>query len=833
MSTTPSLFAGIGAQFFNNSGVPLTGGLIYSYLSGTTTPVATYTTSAGSTAHTNPIVLDSAGRVPSGGEIWLLNGDTTEYKFVLKTSAAVLIATYDNVPGTYSATDLANTSNIDLGDALVGFKQSNPSGVLTGAVGKTVHDKLQDLVTVTDFGAVAGTDCAAQLVLASAATTGTVVIPNGAFVATATTSNSATILGLLSRIQINGTLTITVASGVHTFTSPVVVASNVVNGLSIVGASPVSLSITGQVSTSGATGAYSITLQASTVSNVAVGDFLHTCTVAGTGCPEIHRGVWEITNVDAINTRVTVKNTCRYATFPTNTITSSTSVALKSVLKFNSCDGFVVKDSCVDFLNNVAIVGNSDSYWSSGNVTGTELGTHGIIVGANTIAVNGKADNVNEYGISSASVSCGVNVGVNGFDQQGIVTELGGSFYGNFVSSCNNKRRGFYASTASGIRAKHISANGNYLDGVIADISGAVYASSVSCACGNGSAGISATSNGAIVFDTGITSFNNTNGAQANSGGFLQNTSSTCSNNLLQGIFGEYGAVIYCNNSTITNNGSDGLEIDFLSTARANTCTITGNGGYGIRSTEKSYITFTGSTLSTNTSGDYLLRNGSFILDSTTVRAGENYGSDFRIKNITTLKGQRFSTVSAGDDMIMSFDTTGAAGTGTYTTRYHFRDTTEGFYPETDGTYKLGRAANRWGEVFAANGTINTSDQREKQQVRDLNSAERAVAVKVKGLIKAFKFNDAVTLKGDNARIHFGVMAQQVKEAFESEDLVAESYGLLCYDEWDEQPEILENVLDADGKPTGQTQIVQSHRLAGNRYGIRYEQLLAFMIAAL
>jgi hypothetical protein len=94
-----SAFGGVGWQFFDNNGVPLAGGLIYTYAAGTTTPQATYTTSAGTTAHTNPIVLNSAGRVP-GGEIWLL---FARYKFVLKTSAAVLIATYDDVnSGGYS-----------------------------------------------------------------------------------------------------------------------------------------------------------------------------------------------------------------------------------------------------------------------------------------------------------------------------------------------------------------------------------------------------------------------------------------------------------------------------------------------------------------------------------------------------------------------------------------------------------------------------------------------------------------------------------------------------------------------------------------------------------
>jgi len=93
MTVSISLFAGIGAQFFTDDGVPLAGGLIYSYEAGTTTPKTTYTSSAGNIAHTNPIVLNSAGRVPSG-EIWLTLGS---YKFILATSTNVTIATYDNV----------------------------------------------------------------------------------------------------------------------------------------------------------------------------------------------------------------------------------------------------------------------------------------------------------------------------------------------------------------------------------------------------------------------------------------------------------------------------------------------------------------------------------------------------------------------------------------------------------------------------------------------------------------------------------------------------------------------------------------------------------------
>jgi hypothetical protein len=102
-TVTLSIFGGVGAQFFDNNGVPLSGGKIYSYAAGTTTPLATYTSSSGATAHTNPIVLDSAGRVP-GGEIW--NNYSNLYKFVLKTSADVTIATFDNVGGSFNASPI-------------------------------------------------------------------------------------------------------------------------------------------------------------------------------------------------------------------------------------------------------------------------------------------------------------------------------------------------------------------------------------------------------------------------------------------------------------------------------------------------------------------------------------------------------------------------------------------------------------------------------------------------------------------------------------------------------------------------------------------------------
>jgi len=87
-----SSLAGSGTQFFDDSGVPLAGGLIYTYAAGGTTPLVTYTSSSGLIAHPNPIVLDSAGRI---NEIWIAEG--TSYKFVLKSATNVLIGSFDNL----------------------------------------------------------------------------------------------------------------------------------------------------------------------------------------------------------------------------------------------------------------------------------------------------------------------------------------------------------------------------------------------------------------------------------------------------------------------------------------------------------------------------------------------------------------------------------------------------------------------------------------------------------------------------------------------------------------------------------------------------------------
>ena len=136
---------------------------------------------------------------------------------------------------------------------------------------------------------------------------------------------------------------------------------------------------------------------------------------------------------------------------------------------------------------------------------------------------------------------------------------------------------------------------------------------------------------------------------------------------------------------------------------------------------------------------------------------------------------------------------------------------------------QLGRSSNLWSEVFAANGTINTSDQRLKQDIEDLSEAETRVAIAAKGLLKKFRWKEAVQQKGENARIHFGIIAQDLIAAFQSEGLDPFKYSVICFNEWWRNPEDPTDCRDEE---------VEGWEY-GSQYAVRYDELLAFIIAAL
>lgn len=186
--------------------------------------------------------------------------------------------------------------------------------------------------------------------------------------------------------------------------------------------------------------------------------------------------------------------------------------------------------------------------------------------------------------------------------------------------------------------------------------------------------------------------------------------------------------------------------------------------------------------------------------------AATNGSSTLSLKNSTP---KTFSVACRSDDYFAIAD--GA------TSRLLIHPTAGHVIPGSNNLQQLGAASNRWSEVFAGSGTINTSDSAQKQDIRELTDAEKRVASKIKTLIKAYKFKDAVNSKGSAARVHVGAMAQDVEQAFAEENLSASDYGLFCYDQWTE-------LVDPE---TGEVT-----REAGSSYGLRYNELLAFIIAA-
>ena len=140
-----------------------------------------------------------------------------------------------------------------------------------------------------------------------------------------------------------------------------------------------------------------------------------------------------------------------------------------------------------------------------------------------------------------------------------------------------------------------------------------------------------------------------------------------------------------------------------------------------------------------------------------------------------------------------------------------------------DNAIDLGNNSNgRFDDIYATNGTIQTSDQNEKQQIASLTDAEITAAKAISKLFKTFKWNDSVAEKGDAARTHTGVIAQDVEQAMTDAGLNAGDYAFFISTTWWEADgEIYETAEEA---PEGATE--------RNRKGIRYPQLLSFIGAA-
>jgi hypothetical protein len=138
--------------------------------------------------------------------------------------------------------------------------------------------------------------------------------------------------------------------------------------------------------------------------------------------------------------------------------------------------------------------------------------------------------------------------------------------------------------------------------------------------------------------------------------------------------------------------------------------------------------------------------------------------------------------------------------------------------PSSDNTFSAGRASFRYSVVYAGTGAINTSDAREKTPLIALTPGELAAAKELGKAIGTYKWLDMVAKKGKDARIHIGVTAQDVIRIMLNNGLDAMQYGLVCYDIWDAS-----EAVDIKG--------ARKMHLAGDRYGIRYDELMMFIAA--
>ena len=210
--------------------------------------------------------------------------------------------------------------------------------------------------------------------------------------------------------------------------------------------------------------------------------------------------------------------------------------------------------------------------------------------------------------------------------------------------------------------------------------------------------------------------------------------------------------------------------------------------------TDGTHINNSGYLEVTNTSGELLYLNR-LSNDGDLIRL---FKDSAQVGSIGTTGGNLFIGSTNGSDAYLAFSN-----------NFIVPATSGG--ANKDNATNLGSGAARFNDIYATNGTIQTSDRNEKQDIAELSDAEQRVAVAAKGLLRKFRWRDAVTEKGDEARTHFGIIAQDLQAAFAAEGLDAGDYAMFISSTWTDEE-------------TGEER---------TRMGVRYSELLAFIIAAI
>ncbi len=339
----------------------------------------------------------------------------------------------------------------------------------------------------------------------------------------------------------------------------------------------------------------------------------------------------------------------------------------------------------------------------------------------------------------------------------------------------------------------------------------------------SGNVGIN-TSSPSAIFEVRATAPTYTNSGTVLWGGTTNNDAHTgiSLNSSGDALNGSVASNLYYSNSdaaTQSNTNRSSGEIKFENTTTSSATSTIKFGGYVKGSTtftERMRIDSSGNVLVGKTSADDFSSAGVQIVPAGQITT--SIGGDAALKlnrgtndgNIIELNKAGLLVGSIGTRA--TYLTVGSGDIGLL-----FNSGSNRIQPEnvdtgalTDNLVDLGYSGARFKDIYATNGTIQTSDRNEKQDIEELSEAETKVAVAAKGLLKKFRWKSAVEEKGDEARTHFGIIAQDLQSAFTAEGLDAGDYGMFISSTWE----------DDDG--------VEQTRL-----GVRYSELLAFIIAAI
>jgi len=884
MAVNLSFIGGAGWQFFDDNGVILSGGKIYTYAAGTTTPLATYTSRTGLTANTNPIVLDAYGRTPE--QVWSTEG--LLYKYVVAKSNDVVLRTWDNIGGSVVASNLAADLAASSGSSLVGYL---PEG--TGAVATTVQAKLRESVSVKDFGAVGDgvTDDTVALIAAAAALQngqtldfvgGTYLISYQGAAYSSVYGNVVMEFNALSDATFNGNgATIKIVN--HNITT-----YGGLRFMNFIGCKRVA--VTG------------FNFDMTFVGTNTSGSFYPFCGAITVLDTDSATPSFSTLNSDFIFYDLKFKLFHPYGNWATTSnpyggdpnngyklFSIFTSGPYTPTEYDNQCRNIAVRN-CT-FLkghngygiwfwawNNCEVTGCVAEAWVSkhSNSSGTYVGggvsmirhipfyTEGIVIKGNHFRSMPTPERVSGFeglsvfyihanNIGSSNWAKGLSVvssnniilgtgGISGGSGEDSAVFFNG--FGQLIISNNNidGHDGQDPAVGTGVYALELPLGSAGQDFGVAEITitgnafgpwnfGGIYLT-------NGS-GVSAARRRCKSLVVTNNSFNSGDYFLRMTG-FSPQTyegvqSAVIAGNLIQSLnAGKFPP------PSINNYGI------FLAASEATDSIIVSNNvirdkTFGIQASP----TYTNASAQirrfgnqfTNITTPFPIQNFAFDLSQNVVVQAISSSSTYPPYVKCTNTESTPAEVSFFQQATISY-IFATNRLDTWTDNAHQTTTDSNvFRPGADNTKTLGDASFRWSVVYAGTGTINTSDERIKEQTQDINNAVLRAWGKV-GYVQ-YKFKDAVEAKGNNARWHFGLIAQRVKEAFESEGLDAFNYGILCYDQWEDQYEdvlVEVEVQNSDGsiskvlQGNGEKQIAVP---AGDRYGIRYEEALALECAYL